>query len=82
MSKNKVHFYTDAKGEHRWRYVARNGRTLADSGEGYEHLGDCLAAWGEVHEGDVVEVHDDLKALREFIAGKDGSSSPPPAKSA
>ena len=28
--------YRDAKGEHRWRLVASNGRVVADSGEGYK----------------------------------------------
>jgi uncharacterized protein YegP (UPF0339 family) len=31
----KLYKYQDKKGEHRWRLVARNGRILADSGEGY-----------------------------------------------
>ena len=29
------HFYRDKAGEWRWRFVAANGRTMADSGEGY-----------------------------------------------
>ena len=42
----KVQFYIDAKGEHRWRLVARNGRTMADSGEGYtRHNGARLGFW-------------------------------------
>lgn len=28
-------FYRDHAGEWRWRFVAANGRTMADSGEGY-----------------------------------------------
>lgn len=32
---DRVELYVDAAGEFRWRYVAANGRTLADSGEGY-----------------------------------------------
>jgi uncharacterized protein YegP (UPF0339 family) len=28
--------YRDRKGEYRWRLLARNGRIVADSGEGYE----------------------------------------------
>jgi uncharacterized protein len=36
--KPKMHFevYKDSKGEWRWRLIARNGRVLADSGEGYK----------------------------------------------
>lgn len=30
--------YIDAAGGHRWRLVARNGRTVADSGEAYARL--------------------------------------------
>lgn len=32
--------YTDKKGEHRWRLVAPNGKTIATSGEGYKRLSD------------------------------------------
>lgn len=31
----KFHIYQDVKGEWRWRLKARNGRVVADSGEGY-----------------------------------------------
>jgi uncharacterized protein YegP (UPF0339 family) len=31
----RVHIYRDAAGEWRWRLVAKNGRTIADSAEGY-----------------------------------------------
>jgi uncharacterized protein YegP (UPF0339 family) len=31
----KLDIYEDAAGEWRWRIVARNGRIVADSGEGY-----------------------------------------------
>ena len=33
--------YVYRVGEWRWRFVAANGRTIADSGEGYQTLGDC-----------------------------------------
>lgn len=36
--------YKDARGEYRWRLVAANGRTIADSGEGYINSKDCDAA--------------------------------------
>ena len=36
------HYYKDKKGEWRWRLKAANGRILADSGEGYKNLSDCL----------------------------------------
>lgn len=37
----KVKYYKDAKGEWRWRFVAINGKILADSGEGYKNLKDA-----------------------------------------
>ena len=33
--------YLDSRGEYRWRCEAANGRTLADSGEGYHNYADC-----------------------------------------
>jgi uncharacterized protein YegP (UPF0339 family) len=33
--------YRDARGHWRWRIKARNGRILADSGEGYWNEADC-----------------------------------------
>jgi uncharacterized protein YegP (UPF0339 family) len=36
------YYYQDASGEWRWRLKSSNGRTLADSGEGYKNLSDCL----------------------------------------
>ncbi len=30
------HVYQDKKGEHRWRLKSKNGRVVADSGEGYK----------------------------------------------
>jgi len=30
--------YVDLRGEWRWRFIAANGRTMADSGEGYDSL--------------------------------------------
>lgn len=32
----KFELYKDAKGEFRWRLVASNGQTIANSGEGYK----------------------------------------------
>lgn len=34
--------YQDSAGEWRWRVLAGNGKTVADSGEGYKRQGDCL----------------------------------------
>jgi uncharacterized protein YegP (UPF0339 family) len=38
----KFETYLDGKQEWRWRLVADNGRTIADSGEGYRKYDDCL----------------------------------------
>lgn len=38
----KFHIYLDHKNVHRWRLVASNGKTIADSGEGYQRYEDCL----------------------------------------
>jgi uncharacterized protein YegP (UPF0339 family) len=40
----KYWIYKDAVGEWRWTLVAANGRTIADSGEGYVNQGDCVRA--------------------------------------
>lgn len=44
----KAVLYRDNAGEFRWRLKARNGRTLADSGEGYNREKDCLAGLEQV----------------------------------
>jgi uncharacterized protein len=44
------YYYTDNKGEWRWRLKASNGKVLADSGEGYVNLSDCLEAIDRVKE--------------------------------
>lgn len=36
--------YQDKADEWRWALVSGNGKTIADSGEGYRHKGDCLRA--------------------------------------
>ncbi len=37
----RVQFYRDRTRQWRWRVFARNGRELANSGEGYRRLRDC-----------------------------------------
>lgn len=39
-----VEFYRDRDRQHRWRIKHRNGRIIADSGEGYRRRGDALRA--------------------------------------
>lgn len=43
-----VVFYTDTEQLHRWRLVAKNGNTLADSGEGYASRANAHRAWRRV----------------------------------
>ena len=38
----KFEVYKDEAGEWRWRFIASNGRIIADSGEGYINKTDCL----------------------------------------
>jgi len=38
----KIEIYKDKKLEWRWRIKARNGKILADSGEGYNRKAMCL----------------------------------------
>ncbi len=40
----KFHVYKDAKGEWRWRLTAKNGRIIADSGEGYRRKATAVKA--------------------------------------
>lgn len=47
----KFHIYQDAKGEWRWRLKARNGRIVADSGEGYVRKGGAVKAAEMVRDG-------------------------------
>ena len=34
--------YKDASNQYRWRYLATNGRIIADSAESYYNKSDCL----------------------------------------
>ena len=40
----KFYIYKDTQGLWRWRLVAANNRTIADSGESYYNKQDCLDA--------------------------------------
>lgn len=41
----RVQFYKDNDDLYRWRYLSKNGRVLADSGESYRRKDACLRAW-------------------------------------
>lgn len=42
-----LQFYRDKAGEWRWR-ASKNGRILADSGEGYKRLAGAVRGWNSV----------------------------------
>lgn len=43
--------YKDARGEWRWRLWAKNGKIVADSGEGYKRRGGAVAACDRLVDG-------------------------------
>lgn len=43
--------FKDTAGQFRWRLKASNGRTIADSGEGYLNKADCQAGIRLVQSG-------------------------------
>ena len=43
-----VNFYRDAHKQWRWNLKAKNGRIIADSGEGYKRIGDCRKSFNLV----------------------------------
>lgn len=51
MRRGRVELYRDSSGEWRWRIKAANGRTLADSGEGYKRMMDAHRASDVVRTG-------------------------------
>ena len=40
----KFSIYTDEAGQHRWHALSKNGRVVADSGEGYASKGNATKA--------------------------------------
>lgn len=53
--------YRDKADEYRWRFVAANGRIMADSGESYTRREDC---------------HDAVARLVELIKATDRTANP------
>lgn len=60
----KIKIYRDGADEYRWRLVARNGRIIADSAEGYADKYHCEQAVDRFIEAatmaEIVEVAQDL----------------------
>lgn len=58
----RVKLFKDRKGEYRWRLVAKNGRIVADSGEGYSRRRDAERAadrFVELVRGEDLELVDE-----------------------
>jgi len=43
MAPDKWEFYTDKKGEWRWRRTASNGKKVAAAAQGFKDRADCVA---------------------------------------
>ena len=43
--KSTLYYYKDKKKEWRWRFMATNGKFVADSGEGYKTLRGAEKGW-------------------------------------
>jgi uncharacterized protein YegP (UPF0339 family) len=46
MTTPRFKVYVDTAGEYRWYLVSPNGKKLADSGEGYQDIRNCMHAIG------------------------------------
>jgi len=55
--------YLDQKNQWRWRLLAANNHTIADSGEGYRDQIDCEAAVGLIQRN-AAKAHIKLEAVR------------------
>lgn len=65
--KDRIEIYTDAEGKKRWRWVAaENGEVLADSGQGYVHLEDCLRPLARISGEGMLTA---LRSNHSFAAG-------------
>jgi len=42
MAEPRFKVYKDKAEEWRWRFIASNGKIIADSGEGYHNRADCV----------------------------------------
>jgi uncharacterized protein len=58
MDTDRTEIYQDAAGEWRWRRVAPNGETIADSGEGYTRQEDAKRAAQRVFTDGSIEEAD------------------------
>jgi uncharacterized protein YegP (UPF0339 family) len=68
--------YADAKGEFRWRLLDKDGKNVANSGQGYAKKADCTAMVGkfkdDISKYDFETYADNAKATRFRIKAKNG----------
>jgi len=69
-----VHFYQDKAGEFRWRRQSENGRTVAESGEGYERLQSAIDIARDIFKDDVRYSYD----VADFVPVEDVSTDESP----
>lgn len=68
-----VHFYKDNADEFRWRRVSENGRTVAESGEGYIRLQTAIDIARDIFKEDVRYSYE----TEDFVPVKDESPESP-----
>ena len=54
----RYYIYKDNSNQWRWRLLAANNRTIADSGESYYNKQDCLSGIGLVKGSYLAPVHE------------------------
>lgn len=59
MANDRLEFYRDRKGDHRWRRIASNGEIVGASSEGYRSKKDCEANANRDTNGDDWEFYRD-----------------------
>jgi uncharacterized protein YegP (UPF0339 family) len=65
MDRPTVEFYRDSEGDYRWRMIAKNGRKVADSAEGYEALSGAV-------KGLRIVTGIALRLTQDFLSGGEG----------
>lgn len=63
----KVEVFKDENGEWRWTLIQKNGRIMADSGEGYSRKAGAIKAWEKVRDA--------LRGNTMYSANADGAFS-------
>lgn len=50
-----IHIFKDSKKEFRWNLIARNGRKVACSGEGYKTKASLLKILSKIHSSNIID---------------------------